>query len=177
MAINGLIRLETEMITQEYLKEILDYSPETGLFVWKKANHGVRIGQHAGHTNERGYRIIGINYKVHRAHRLAFLWMTGKFPPQYVDHINMVKDDNRWINLRKATPGQNRANSGKNKNSTSEFKGAVWYKKAQKWYAQITVNSKSKHLGCFDTPEEAHKAYCKAADKYHGEFANDGEKR
>lgn len=89
-----------------------------------------------------------------------------------VDHANRnLTLDNRKVNLRVANRSQNGFNSKKPKNNTSGFKGVHFNKLIGKWQAQITVNYKHKHLGLFSTPELAHKAYCKAADELHGEFA------
>jgi len=87
-----------------------------------------------------------------------------------IDHINGDKLDNRRENLRSATRSQNKMNSGKPKNNTSGYKGVCWYKRGNKWRAQIGINGKLKHLGYFEDKEEAAKAYKKAAEKYHGEF-------
>lgn len=92
-------------------------------------------------------------------------------PDLQVDHVNMNTLDNRRANLRLATRGQNGANRKSYKNSTSPLKGVCWHKRDQYWRAQIRANGRVKHLGCFNTQEEAHAAYCAAAEKYHGEFA------
>ena len=162
------------MITQSHLKELIHYDPITGIFTWIKPRYGVTVGKEAGSINGRGYRQIVINGKTYKAHRLAFLYHTGGFPPNEIDHVNRIKEDNRWLNLREATRSQNMSNIVKPRNNTNEFKGISWHKGVTKWIAQIQLNGKKKHLGCFDTPEEAHVAYCKASDELHGEFANHG---
>lgn len=93
-------------------------------------------------------------------------------PTEFVDHINGNGLDNRRENLRVATPSQNQHNSRKPKNNTSGYKGV--YKRGNKWCAAIAINYKTIFLGYHDTAELAHEAYCKAAIKYHGEFANEG---
>lgn len=94
---------------------------------------------------------------------------------EIVDHVNGDGLDNRRSNLRLATHGQNMANSKMRSNNTSGFKGVSLDRQSGKWRAQIQHNKKRILLGCFDDPELAHKAYCEAAIKYHGEFANNGE--
>jgi hypothetical protein len=94
--------------------------------------------------------------------------------PTRVDHKNTDGLDNRRENLRICSQALNARNRAINKNNTSGFKGVSWLNKRKKWVAVIRLNNKSKHLGSFSTPEEAHAAYCKAADILHGEFANYG---
>jgi hypothetical protein len=119
------------------------------------------------------YRRIGIFGKLYLEHRLAWLYMTGELPIE-VDHKDGNGVNNKFKNLRSATTPQNRANSRKSVKNTSGFKGVSFYVGRGKWVAEIQFNGKRKRLGYFDTPEEAHKAYCVAADKVHGEFANYG---
>lgn len=94
---------------------------------------------------------------------------------EIVDHIDGNGLNNRRSNLRLATQAENRRNSRKNVNNTSGFKGVYWHKSSQKWMAYITFNRRMIYLGYFDCPKEAHAVYCKAAAKYHGEFANFGQ--
>jgi hypothetical protein len=86
------------------------------------------------------------------------------------DHIDGDGLNNRRCNLREATHSQNQRNQRRSKINTSGLKGACFHIRASKWQAIIKVNGRSKHLGYFNTPEEAHAAYCEASDKYHGEF-------
>ncbi|MEI7998669.1 MAG: HNH endonuclease [Candidatus Omnitrophota bacterium] len=159
------------MITQEQLKEILHYDPETGSFTWAKSGRRIKIGKVAGGLEKGGYIRIRIFGKMYFAHRLAWLYMTGSFPPELIDHDNGNPSDNRFVNLREATRSENQANRGKTKANASGFKGVYWDKKAKKWKAQIGFESKTKYLGLFDTKEEAHDVYKKAADNLHGKFA------
>ena len=159
------------MITQEQLKELLHYNPNTGIFVWI---NGRTNGKVAGYINLTRYIDIRIDGKAYKAHRLAWLYVHGKFPDNLIDHINGVKDDNRIINLRPATHAQNLHNQKINIKNTSGLKGVYWHNINNKWIAKITVDGVSKYLGSFMDKHEAHKCYCAAADKYHGEFANYG---
>jgi hypothetical protein len=159
------------MLTQKRLKEFLDYT-EVGIFTWRVARTTwIYVGDRAGSPNDKGYRVIKIDDKSYKEHRLAFLYMNGKWPTYQVDHINEIKDDNRWCNLREANQPQNSANRGKNKNNTSGYKGVIWHKRDQTWQAQIRVNGKTVFLGSFFSKQEAHAAYCAAAEKYFGEFS------
>ena len=158
------------MINQEYLKSILHYNPETGSFIWIAPFKNINVGDIAGTLNY-GYIRIGINKKYYAAHRLIWLYMTGEWPKEEIDHIDMNRSNNRWINLRKATKSQNYANQKKYFNNTSGHKGVFWHKKNKKWLACLRYNKKLIYLGCYDNIDDAAKAYENAAFKYFGEFA------
>jgi hypothetical protein len=114
---------------------------------------------------------LSIDGRQYAAHRLAWLHMTGEWPPADIDHANGDPGDNRWNNLRAATRAQNISNGRKRSTNTSGFKGVSWRSAKEKWQAAITVNGLKRFLGYFDDPAEAHAAYVRAAEKYHGEFA------
>ena len=156
------------------LKENLRYDPETGHFWWTKPG-GVRrkISEPAGHLDESKYVKINFNGSVYRAHRLAFLFM-GQEVPKQVDHINGIRNDNRWCNLRASCHFTNSFNKGKQPSNTSGYKGVSWDSKSGKWLAQISVRNKKICLGRYDDLETAYEVYCKSADKYHKEYANYG---
>jgi hypothetical protein len=160
-----------ELMTAEHLKSLVRYEPETGEFFWK-----ARSGKSAGHTKPNqplhahkwdGYAKLTIEKRIYRAHRLAWLYTKGEWPPKamVIDHINGIRDDNRLSNLRLATRQQNSFNRPGAKKRASSHKG-VYRTRSGKWEAKITLN-----LGCFDTEEEAVHAFKKAALQYHGEFA------
>jgi hypothetical protein len=161
------------MLTQARLQEVLHYEPETGEFVWlERLEEGARsdlVGEQAGCLHWKGYLNIMIDGKEYRAHRLAWLYMYGSFPKNQLDHINRDRVDNRIANLRLASNSQNGANSNA-KPSFSGLKGAHWHSRDKKWFSAIYYNGKKHHLGRFATAEEAHAAYCEAAEKMHGEF-------
>ena len=157
------------MLTQARLKELLDYNSETGEFFWRKTLKGhVRANKRAGHLSGDGYWIIGIDGKQYRAHRLAWLYMHGCFPKKELDHKNRNRSNGCIGELREANRGQNRANSKLQKNNRSGFKGV--YKDGNSWKAEVKSNGTKIYLGMFKTPEAAHAAYCRVAEKLHGEF-------
>ncbi len=176
------------MITQKKLKKLINYNPKTGVFTWlertpdmfedgkypkKRLCHkwnACYSGKQAGWTS-RGYIQIKINGKSHQAHILAHIYMTGKKPIQNIDHKNGNPGDNKWCNLRLATPAENNANSKIRTNNSSGYKGVSFHKISKKWQAKIQTNGKQIYLGLFDTPQKAHKDYCKFAKKYHGKYA------
>lgn len=154
-------------ISQGDLKSLLRYDPQTGVFTWLR---GKRAGMVAGNV-VKGHRQIMIGGKNYAAHRLAWLYVTGKFPNRGIDHINLNGDDNRFHNLREASQSQNGANQRLRKNSTSGLKGVTWRAEKRKWVAQITVDWRNNYLGIFDCPAAAHFRYLIEADKRFGEFA------
>ena len=157
----------------EQLISDISYNPETGEFHWISARPKVKVGMKAGYLKKnKGYIYIEYQGKAYSAHRLAWFYVYKKFPTEYIDHINRDKADNRIINLREATHGQNKANSKTiNKNGLKGVSKLPWMKDNGKcWQAQIKHNKKQIYLGCFYTKEEAHEAYCKAAKELHGDF-------
>jgi hypothetical protein len=159
------------MLTQAQLREVLYYDPETGFFTRLVRGGRCPVGDVAGYVRPDGYRIIRVKGRNYRASRLAWLYMTGEWPAAYVDHINCVRYDNRWINLRPADATQNMGNARKAADNTSGYKGVCWVAYRRKWKAQIGRNGESRHLGYFDCPAAAHAAYVAAAEKRFGEFA------
>lgn len=121
------------VITREKLHHLLDYDPASGVFTRKVSkSSNAQVGQVAGSVDKRGYIVIRIDGELYKAHRLAHLYMTGEFPPDQIDHINRIKSDNRWKNLRLANGSQNQMNSTRNDN-TSGKKGVHWHKQSGKW--------------------------------------------
>jgi hypothetical protein len=163
------------MITQSELKELLHYDPNTGIFTWKvdKAKN-VKKGNIAGRKKINSYIQIQINKKLYFAHRLAWLYVHGEMPENYIDHVNGIKSDNKILNLRKATPQENQFNRKLNKKSTSGIKGITWHKTNKRWNAVLNVNNKNIHLGSFINLNIAKQVISNARNKYHGDFANHG---
>jgi len=142
------------MITQDQLKRTLHYSPETGLFIWLvSTNRKIRIGHIAG-TLEHGYIGIRINKEKYLAHRLAFLYMEGRWPVQ-VDHKDHIRNNNKWANLREVISSENCKNLSFSKSNTSGVTGVYWTKGFNKWLAQITLNYKQIYLGRYEDKFEA----------------------
>lgn len=170
---------QRELPTQARLRELFDYRDGV---LYHKVNRGKgRRGAPAGCIScGNGYTRLysSVKGRHHPVHRLVWVWHYGNIPANMdINHINGDRTDNRIANLRLANHADVCRNSGMNKNNTSGFKGVVRYKNTNKWLAQITVNYRNIPLGRFDTKEEAHAAYCVAADKYFGEFANFGTPR
>ncbi len=156
---------QRQELTAEYLRSVLDYNPDTGIFTRKvSTSNRVKVGDVAGCSNGRGYLRIQVQSRDYQAHRLAWLYVNGEWPKDQLDHINRVRTDNRISNLRDVTQKQNQQNRSTNSDSTSGHPGVYWHKQSSKWRAQITHNKKNIHLGCFNTIEEAIAAR-KAAEK------------
>lgn len=161
-------------IQQGELKTLLNYSPITGEFVWKvKPSLGVPVGKTAGHKSKAGYIQIRIGNQMHYAHRLAFLYMTGSFPKEKVDHINGQTSDTSWANLREATALDNARNACTSKNSQSGVLGVHWIADRKKWRATIGVGYRSVYLGEHTTLAAAILAR-KEGEHAHGFHPNHG---
>ena len=164
--------MSTKDITQAQLKELLLYSPVTGLFIWR-FNAG-RYGRIPAHTQAGtkgkyggGYIEITVLGKLRKAHRLAWLYMTGEWPKDEIDHINRIRHDNRFCNLRESTLQQNLKNKEVYKSNTSGFAGVTWHKRVKRWQARISNDAKRMHLGYFDTATEANSVYTEAKKELH----------
>ena len=142
-------------LTQSYLKSILHYSPETGVFtrLVRTANR-TNAGDIAG-SMCNGYKVIGVLGKQEKAHRLAFLYMLGEIPTGTVDHINGERTDNRWDNLRHVSQAVNSRNAKLRLDNTSGVPGVSWFKRTKQWYCTIKVNYKSIFLGYHNDKFEA----------------------
>lgn len=147
------------MLTQNELKEILDYNPETGEFIWKIRKQKIKHGSIAGTINAYGYRQIAINGRIYRAHRLAWLYVYGYLPTKLIDHKNRNRSDNKIANLREANKSENAQNTN--------ARGYYFHKPSGKFLAQIRINGKQINLGLFVTEDEARATYESAKLKYH----------
>lgn len=158
-------------ITHEELKRLVRYSPTTGIFRRRTASYQNihPIGEVMGGVNPHGYLMIQIYNIQYRAHRLAWFYMKGEWPPITVDHKDLNKLNNRWLNLRLATFSQQQANTAAQKDN--KLKGVHFNKNRGNWYAMIFFNGEHIYLGTHKTELEAHEAYKKAAINLFGEFA------
>jgi len=157
-------------ITYERLRENLTYNPDTGEFIWNITKCGrAQKGDKTGTKFDNGYMHIYVDGHRYKSHRLAFLWMTGRFPVEFVDHINGIRDDNRWCNLREVSRQGNACNLLRHRQG--HLVGASLDRRvnAKPWRAYTQVNDKYKHIGYYATEKEAHDAYvqfmCSACQK------------
>jgi HNH endonuclease/AP2 domain len=162
-------------LTASRVRELVSYDPDTGIFRWRApAGRWGRIpaGAEAGcATKGRDYLVIFLDGRLYQAARIAWLYMTGVWPNDEVDHIDLQHGNNKWANLREATHAQNLCNRAALKNNLSGLKGVTLIKRLGKWRAQIKNGDKNAYLGLFQTPEAAHAAYVVAATEIQGKFA------
>lgn len=168
-------------ITQEELKKLLSYDPDTGVFVRLiRKNQYSEIGSVAGWDQVvncgKRYRMIGINNKTYLEHRLVWLYVYGFLPEGEIDHINGNGCDNRLINLRAVSRCENRRNVKKQHNNTSGICGVDWHKQISRWRARIAINKNEIQLGVFDNIFDAACAR-KNAEKLYGFHKNHGSDR
>ncbi len=152
------------------LRELLEYNPDTGVFTSRVKRAHTPIGKVLGTRHIEGYVWMGIEGSSYLAHRLAWLYMTGAWPPASIDHRNGNRADNRWENLRPATSAENAQNQSRPQKN-NPYLGVCWEPSCNKWKARIRVNGVEKYLGVFATAEEARDAYLAAKKEIHP-FAN-----
>lgn len=177
-------------LTQDSLKKLVDYNPDTGVMTWKvrevnrsqdktwnKVWAGKEVGYVSGKDQGSRHRIAVVNHVQYGVHRLVVLFMTGSWPDGEVDHINGKHADNRWCNLRVVTGQQNKWNRGPLKHNKLGVRG-VWYNaKMEKYNAYIEYNYVRYNLGWYKDLDEAIDARTKAAVKFYGDYAFESRER
>jgi hypothetical protein len=160
----------------EKLRALLIYDPATGILRWARDCGGkdgkrIKAGTPTGCKGVYGYLLVRLPQGLYPAHRLIWFLVTGEWPPSgmVIDHINGVRHDNRWANLRLATEGQNRINSPASRRGSTGYRGVTRCR--GKFRAQIKINGKLKTFPQRATAEEAYSDYCEAARVHHGAFA------
>lgn len=157
-----------QILAQEYLKECLHYDPDTGVFTWKerplrhfkndryrRAWHSRHYHKSPGGPNDQGYILIRVCGRQTRAHRLAWLYMTGEMPEGEIDHINHDRADNTWANLREIPKPENQKNMSLNRRNTSGYCGVSFSKQTGRWEAYIGTGKDREHLGRFASITDA----------------------
>jgi hypothetical protein len=166
-------------------KEWVIYNPETGKFTYKVATADMfgdgkrhmtaearakvwntkNAEREAGSVDGQGYVVMCVGSKIYKAHRLAFLLMTGEMPKGQVDHINGDRADNRWENLRDVPKLLNALNQKRHSTNKSGVTGVRFAAHTNKWMAYIGHDNRMHHLGVFDTLEEAAEARWEAEEQ------------
>ena len=163
--------MRRDLVTYELLRALLTYDPVTGIFRWinSAGRYGrIKAGTVAGGTHKvDGYHHISIGSKPRKTSHLAWLYMTGEFPSDEIDHINQIRDDNRWSNLRVVTTAQNLLNKTKYQNNTSGHTGVCWHKHSGKWMAKINIGRKRLTLCYSHDKDVCIEAYKEAKAMYH----------
>jgi hypothetical protein len=179
-----------DKLTLVYLNECFILTDD-GKLIWKSrprhhfnTDKGYKIfntrsaNKDAGGIDPRGYATVWIKSfdvnRLYKIHRIVYAMRQGVDMcdvPEILDHIDGDKGNNSPTNIRPATHSENQKNSNKYANNKSGFKGVSWHKASRKWASQIKNNGKTRHLGLFSDPNDAHKAYCIAARSLHKDFA------
>lgn len=150
------------------VREILEYDAKTGIFRWKVSRPKAKAGEVAGSVYDHGYVVITLDGQRYRAHRLAWLMVTGQWPKNQIDHRDGNRANNAFLNLREATNLQNKQNQIKaNTNNRSGFLGVSFDASKGRFRARIRAEGKLTNLGSFKTAEEAHSAYLAAKEEKH----------
>lgn len=151
------------MLTQDRLKELVEYDPVTGIFTAKIRRGVVRRGQQLGYLDpSNGYYRIGLDHQLHYAHRLAWLYVYGEWP-QVIDHIDQYRTNNAINNLRNVTQSENIANQ-----RPKGHRDVGVQKRGNKYRSMIMVQGKQIHLGTFTSEAEASAKRQDAYEKYFG---------
>ncbi len=160
-------KIKRRALTQDRLKEVIRYDPETGIFTWRVYRSQIaRPGNVAGQI-KNGYRYIVVDGVSYRAARLAWLYMEGYFPEHEVDHKDRVRDNDKWENLVHKTPQCNSRNRGLRRDNKSGVPGVIWNKQNSKWQVSIKINPKKRvHLGYYTDLVTAAKARWEGEIKY-----------
>lgn len=159
-------------LTQQRLKELLTYDPETGIFTWNVCRPvKIKPGDVAGSLDPGGYIRIRADDKSYMAHRLAYFYMKGVWPIGALDHKDRIRRNNAWSNIREATYEENSRNIGMRKDNASGYRGVHWSKRHSKWHAHIGLSGKKRCLGFYEDVELAGFVASEARDKYYREFS------
>jgi hypothetical protein len=155
-------------LTAEMAAKWVQYNPLTGDFIWLSRDrnqfatqaaftgwNSSKAGNVAGSIERHGYRVIGINDWVYKAHRLAWLLTHGEFPADEIDHINGDRADNRLCNLRAVSHGDNLRNARRPVHNKSGHVGVIWHRSGKKWMAYITARGVRTHLGLYSNISDA----------------------
>lgn len=151
-------------ITHAELMNVLTYQPETGEFAWNPSvPNFARYKKEVGYINRKGQRFINIHRRNYAAHRLAWFyvkqeWPTGVIIPKDGDYLNLCIDNLQEVSMSEFSQTFRQARH----NPSSGMTGVSWDAGRAKWVGYITINYKRRHLGYFDTKEDAAKAYAVA---------------
>ena len=161
-------------ITQEYVRQVFNY--KDGDLFWNiKPNTRVRIGDKAGSQDAKGYLYLSLDRKKYPVHHIVFLYFNG-YLPKMIDHIDNIKNNNKIENLREATYSQNNRNVLLRKDNKSGIKNVFFEKWTKKWKVMLRIDGKRKCFGRYSDVDLAELVAIEARNKYHGEYANHGNK-
>lgn len=176
-----------KLLDQNYVRSRFDYDPETGRCFWKvaKAEHFLSNGKQKPETIAKrfnkmhpegseafttntasGYKQAKLKGNTYALHRVIWLWMTGEWPEDQIDHFNHIRNDNRWTNLIEATSKQNNRNRKLPNNNQSGYMGVYYIPRVKKWIVYLSIDGKQKYLGYASSPEDGWNIRKEAQNKY-----------
>jgi len=161
-------------ITRDMIEQAYTYDPKTGAFTRNFSEGGEKAGAQAGCVNTQGYISLGYRKKHLLAHRVAYLFMEGKWPEKEVDHIDGDRKNNKWANLREATGSENGFNTRLRKDNKTGVKGIRIYNNGTQYVSYIRAHHKTHYIGCYRDLKAAEKATREARQELHREFCNHG---
>lgn len=153
-------------ISHDDLKKALHYDSKRGRFFWIEKRRGIVLGSEAGSFDVYGYGQLRINGKVYKEHRLVWFYVTGEWPKGQIDHINHMRRDNRFENLRVVDNSENHMNRPLQANNSTGVIGVSWSKSFKKFRADITVKGKRFSIGLFNSVCDAAQARKKAEKEF-----------
>jgi hypothetical protein len=157
--------MNTDTLTAEEARELLEYIPLTGDFFWRVTrNNRTKAGTRAGAVEAQGYTVIKIDGRTYKAHRLAWLITYGQWPENQIDHIDRCRANDRLSNLREVSISTNCRNRGARTDNTSGVPGV--HKHGGKWQARIATDTGRISLGHFASMDDAIQARRDAELKY-----------
>lgn len=159
------------MIDISYIRSLFKYDPASGILFWDVKRPKVVLGAEAGSTSSTGYKRVTVDGRSYKVHRIIWAIQTGEWPSSDIDHIDGVRDNNKWSNLRLASKSQNGMNRKRTNSNTSGVKGVYWHSRASKWAAQVKLNRKVYYIGLFDSIDVAKEHVEKKRAELHCEFS------
>ena len=151
--------------SQAYLQELFEYDNEQGHLIYKQKKGRRKRGDIAGCSKTR-YRHVSIDSQEYLEHRIIWMYVTGIDPgPLEIDHINEIKTDNRFENLRIATPKEQAGYRIGHRGYVRVKRNGVVY---NSWSASIRIKGKQTYIGCYPCPLLARLAYEDAFFNEHG---------
>lgn len=157
-------------LTQARVQELFLYDPITGVMINRVTRRTAKAGDVAGQLNSQGYRAVKVDGYLYSMSHIIWLYVTGHWPKEEMDHINRVRDDDRFVNLREASRSQNCINKDKYaKVNSLGYRGVQRY--FNRFRSVVCVGQREYFVGTFDTLELAALAYDLKAKQLHGEFA------
>lgn len=155
----------------ETIRNEFAYCPETGALWRTKAKRGVRAGLLQPRPNREGYLRATVHKRLCYLHHIAWVLMTGAWPLKPLDHVNGKRADNRWSNLREATPSQNSMNTKLYARNRSGYRGVSWHEPSGKWRAEVAAKGVRHYLGLFPSAKAAAEAAEAKRLELHSSFA------